>query len=149
MRKKRIFIFLAVTAALLALLLNLLPGYASTLKVNWGISLPVSALWQETYRTDSGPSFHGDGWRYHVFSYRREAPVEQMLPWSSEEGITVFQKSYRGAADDWLDSIQVPQEQRPDYDSCAFWYASQEDNSQVILFWNPDAKKLYVAESFI
>ena len=104
MRKKRIFIFLAVTAALLALLLNLLPGYASTLKVNWGISLPVSALWQETYRD---------------------------------------------AADDCLDSIQVPQEQRPDYDSCAFWYASQEDNSQVILFWNPDAKKLYVAESFI
>ena len=49
---------------------RLFPSYASTIKSNWDISLPIKAVLTETYEKDSGASFHGDGIRYHVFSYK-------------------------------------------------------------------------------
>ena len=65
---------LAIATILIVILtgigiLKLFPSYASTIKSNWNISLPIKAVLTETYEKDSGASFHGDGVRYHVFSY--------------------------------------------------------------------------------
>ena len=102
---KRKHVLMGVLAALAGLLLlagllawRLVPGYASALRLNWGISLPILARPSLCYEADSGPSFLGDGIRYHVFSYRYEDPVSLMFAWGSVEREPIYCDSYREAA---------------------------------------------------
>ena len=125
------------------------PSYSHTMKINWGISLPVKALCTEVYEKDSGSSFHGDGIRYHVFSYKYEDYIDLMFAWSHTEFNTIFHGSYSEAATEWLDEIDVPDDQRPNYENCCYWYKSQEDNSELIIFWDNSTNLLYVVESFL
>lgn len=126
-----------------------LSDYSRVLDANWGISLPFKALYSEIYEKDSGASFHGDGIRYHVFSYRYEDYIDLMFAWRANEGKTLFRDSYSETAEEWLDEIEVPRGWRPDYESCSYWYKTQEDNSQIIIFWDSEENRLYIVEQFI
>lgn len=121
--------------------------YSSVIKTNWDISIPGN--YKEIYESDSGSSFHGDGIRYHVFQYKNGEKIDSLLSWSREDKATVFSENQREAAEKWLDEIQVPQEERPDYDACVFWYQEKEGNCEMILFWDQEDLKLYVVESFL
>lgn len=151
MKKKRIL--LAIFVALIsiwAIYQSIVPSYSSVLEANWGIELPMKALCKEVYRKDTGPSFHGDGIRYHVFSYRYEDYIDLMFAWSGNmENKTLFYQSYPEAADIWLGELDIPQEQYPDYDACFCWYKNAHDNSEMIIFWNPEINRLYVVENII
>lgn len=137
----------------------LTPSYASVLEANWGVKLPVSACCREVYRQDTGPSFHGDGVRYHVFSCINSAAIDELLPWSAEEGHTLEwsqtageerqYRSYSQSAQLWLHELDVPETQLPVYESCVCWYSSAPDNSQLILFWDPGSRRLYIVENLI
>lgn len=125
-------------------------SYSPVLQANWGFSLPAKARCAEVYKTDSGPSFHGDGLRYHVFSYRYEDYIDLMFAWAdADQRATIYHGSYTDAAEDWLDRLGVPAERRPDYENCAYWYSAQEDHSEIIVFWDNDANRLYIIESFL
>ena len=82
--KKKAIITVTAFVILIAVLsiLRLFPSYASTIKSNWDISLPIKAVLTETYEKDSGASFHGDGVRYHVFSYKYEDYIDLMFAWT-------------------------------------------------------------------
>jgi len=149
--KKWILIIAAVLLLAVVGVANLLPSYSAALSANWGISLPAKAVCTEAYTHRSEPGFHGDGFRYHVFSYKNEEPIAGMLNWRAPQDIqaAIFSPTAREAADAWLNEINVPEDQRPDYAQCSFWYQSQRDNSEIVLFWNPEADRLYIVESFL
>ena len=151
MKKKRIL--LAILVALIStwtIYKSIVPSYFSVLEANWGIELPIKALCKEVYEADTGPSFHGDGTRYHVFSYRYEDYIDLMFAWSGNlENKTLFYQSYSKAADVWLGELDIPAEQYPDYDSCFCWYKNEHDNSEIIIFWNPEINRLYIVENII
>lgn len=128
---------------------TIIPSYSSVMKTNWGISLPIKALWKEIYEKDTGASFHGDGIRYHVFSYEYEDYIDLMFAWRHQEDATIFHASYSEAAEEWLEEISVPEEYHPDYEKCFYWYKAQDDNSELIIFWDNDKNWLYVLESFL
>ncbi|MBQ7862036.1 MAG: hypothetical protein IJ349_07540 [Clostridia bacterium] len=130
-------------------ILKLFPSYASTIKSNWDISLPIKAVLTETYEKDSGASFHGDGVRYHVFSYKYEDYIDLMFAWTPNEHKTNFYPTTREAAEAWLDEIDVPDEERPDYEKCCSWSKSQDDNSEIIIFWDNELNKIFIVENFI
>ena len=130
-------------------ILRLFPSYASTIKSNWDISLPIKAVLTETYEKDSGSSFHGDGVRYHIFSYKYEDYIDLMFAWTPNEHKTNFYPTTREAAEAWLDEIDVPADERPDYSKCYSWSKSQDDNSEIIIFWDNELNKLYIVENFI
>lgn len=123
--------------------------YGTVLRLNWGLSLPSSSHYTEIYEADSGPSFHGDGIRYHVFSYTKEKPIEKMISWQSEEQKTKWHSSYSKAVSAWLDQLAVPEDQLPDFTQCSYWYHSKEDFSEIILLWEKEQERLYVVESFL
>ena len=75
--------------------------------------------------------------------------IEAMLAWSSQERATIFHSSLREAAEAWLEEIGVPQEERPEHENCLHWYDAQEDNSEIIMFWDAELDCLYVLESFL
>ncbi|MBQ6865080.1 MAG: hypothetical protein IJO14_12690 [Clostridia bacterium] len=82
MKKRALAIATVLSVMLTGIgILKLFPSYASVIKSNWDISLPIKAVLTETYEKDSGASFHGDGVRYHVFSYKYE---EIIVFWDSE-----------------------------------------------------------------
>ena len=151
MKKKRIL--LAILVALIStwtIYKSIVPSYFSVLEANWGIELPVKAICKEVYSEDTGPSFHGDGIRYHVFSYCYEDYIDLMFAWSGNlENRTLFYQSYSDAADMWLGELGIPQDQYPDYDACFCWYKNEHDNSEVIIFWNPEINRLYIVENII
>ena len=126
-----------------------LNNYNTALQANWKISIPAKAHYSETYRKDSGPSFLGDGIRYHIFSYKNHTYVEEMLDWGPDGGKTIFYGSYSDTVNVWLDAIEVPANYRPDYANCQFWYQSKNDSSEIIILWNKETCTLYVVESFL
>ena len=128
---------------------TLLPSYSSTLEANWGISLPWKARLSEIYEKDSGTSFHGDGVRYHIFSYKYEDYIDLMFAWPSTEHPTNFYATTGEAAEVWLDEIDVPADKRPDYAKCCSWHRSKDDNSEIIFFWDNELNRLYIVENFI
>lgn len=127
----------------------LLSGYTFTIRLNWGISIPFLARPALSYEKDSGPSFLGDGIRYHVFSYQYEDFIDQMFAWASVDRETLYYDSLTQAAEAWLDRIEVPAEYRPDYDACSSWYGSKSDNSEIIFYWDAERNLLYCLESFL
>jgi len=149
-RRKRwiIILIIIIVIGVLCLWSLLPPSYSTALKANWGISLPWQARCTEIYEKDSGPSFHGDGIRYHVFSYRYEDYIDLMFAWSTTERSTLYYSTASQAATAWLDEIEVPEEQRPNYPQCAAWYKSQRDHSEILIFWDAELNRLYVVESF-
>ena len=151
MKKKRILqVVLIALISVWTIYKSIVPSYASVLEANWGVELPIKALCKEVYKADTGPSFHGDGIRYHVFSYRYEDYIDLMFAWSGNlENETLFYQSYSEASDIWLDELDIPMEQYPDYDACFCWYKSEHDNSEIIIFWNPEINRLYIVENII
>ena len=151
MKKKRILLVVLVTLiSVRTIYKSIVPSYASVLEANWGVELPSKALCKEVYKADTGPSFHGDGIRYHVFSYRYEDYIDLMFAWSGNlENKTLFYRSYSEASDIWLDELDIPEEQYPDYDACFCWYKSEHDNSEILIFWNPEINRLYIVENII
>ena len=149
--KKKAIITVVACIILFAVLsiLKLFPSYASTIKSNWDISLPIKAVLTETYEKDSGSSFHGDGVRYHIFSYKYEDYIDLMFAWTPNEHKTNFYPTTREAAEVWLDEIDVPADERPDYSKCCSWSKSQDDNSEIIIFGDNELNKLFIVENFI
>ncbi len=152
MKKKRIRI-LVICLVLIAGYLGWksFSSYSRTLDANWGFSLPFKALCREIYEESDPSSFHGDGIRYHVYSYKYEDYIDLMFAWRGPEGPTIFNESYPDAVESWLDQIDVPSEWRPNYSvhDCSYWYMSQHDNSQIIIVMDQELNRLYIAESFI
>lgn len=136
---------------LAALLLTGCAGgdYSNVLKANWGFSLPEQAGYREVYSQESEASFTGDGFRYHVFSCENSDAIGTMRPWSDTPGQTRFWGTYPEAVEKWLDEIAVPQDQRPGAGPFSYWYDVQEDGSEIILLWDRDGGRLYVAECFL
>lgn len=107
-----------------------------TIYLNWNIRLPFGG--ELVYELDSGPSFHGDGQRYHVFRYENDEKLVDCLDWQ-EPSIDAAE-----AANSFLDKIDVPDEERPDFSKYSFWYGQQEDSSEIYIFWGEVT--LYVVE---
>ena len=150
MKRNALLTVLLPVAILLAVLLIFAAktGYSRVLEANWGISLPFRSLYTEIYENDAS-GFHGDGLRYHVYRYKYEDYIDLMFAWRSRENETIFHSSYSEAAETWLDELQVPAEERPDYAACAYWYKAQEDHSELIVFWDQERNRLYILESFL
>lgn len=152
MKKKRMIIIVLICVLLVGGVIGwkALTDYSRVLDANWGISLPFKARYSEIYEKDSETSFHGDGVRYHMFSYKYEDYIDLMFAWGgSPEHETLYYPSVSDAAEVWLDTIDVPEEHRPDYSACFSWNRAKEDNSEIIFFWNPEVNRLYIVENFI
>ena len=150
MKKKHIMAIVIVLAVVLVLGIawNILSDYSRTLKANWGFELPFFSRYTEVYEKDSGSSLNGDGIRFLVFSYKYEDYIDLMFTWRHMEDVTIFGESYSEAAENWLAEICVEDEWHPDNENCLYWYRSQEDNSQLLIFWDREKNLLYILESF-
>jgi hypothetical protein len=149
--KKKTFLTATILILLIIviLILKLFPSYAYTIKSNWGILLPIKAVLTEVYEKDSGDSFHGDGIRYHIFSYKYEDYIDLMFAWTPNEHKTNHYPTTHEAAEAWLDEIDVPSDKRPNYSNCISWNKSQNDSSEIIFFWDNDLNSIYIVEKFI
>lgn len=152
-RKKRIVTIILICIIVLGVSMFYMwkhfTNYNTTLEANWKISIPSKAQFTEIYKKDSGSTFHGDGIRYHVFTYKDSTYITQMLDWESEEKETIFYGNYSNAVNALLDTIDVPSEYRPNCSNCLFWYNSHDDNSEIIILWDKENYTIYIVESFL
>lgn len=144
-----IFIILVIVVLVGIILYGKATNYSNILKANWNIEFPENAKIDEVYSSDSESSFHGDGIRYHIFSYEEETSIEDMFDWTNEEHSTLFYSSYNECVNNWLEQINVSKENFPKFSNCKFWYRKKDDNSEIIILLDDIENKLYVVESFI
>ncbi len=152
MRKKKLITILIIIIIGLSLsgiiIYTKSTNYSNILKINWKIELPKNSI-KEIYSADSGASFLGDGIRYHIFSYKKDEQIKEMLDWTKEEKETIFYSTYKESINAWLNKIKVSKENYPNYSNCKYWYNKQEDNSEIIILWDNKENKLYVVEEFL
>ncbi|MBQ9980084.1 MAG: hypothetical protein IJP23_03405 [Oscillospiraceae bacterium] len=122
--------------------------YSRTLKANWGFQLPHLSRYAQVYQMQE-ENQSGDGIRYHVFSYRYEDYIDIMFAWRTRQDYTLHHPTYADAAVTWLDKLGVPEDKRPDYDRCFYWYRLGEDESEIIIFWHTEENRLYILENMI
>ena len=118
----------------------------NAIKINWKISIPYMSLYREIYHKDSGPSFLGDGTRYHVFSYKNKKYIEKMFEWQTEEKATEYESSYLEFMKTELDRIEVPEKERPEFLKCKYWYDNDTNDTrnEIVICWIEDENRLYV-----
>lgn len=150
MKKMKIIIGVVVLIIVveIAMIWHRRSDYNFIMTFNWGIALPYKSHYTETYEADSGPSFHGDGTRYHVYYCENAEAIDNWQLWRAESK-SIHYESYSIAVSKWLDEIDVPSEKRPEYSECVFWYNAHMDTSEIIVLWNRTEKTVYVVEHFI
>ena len=118
--------------------------YTATVELNWDLSLPESS--EAVYETDSGPSFHGDGERYHVLQYAVGSGIETAIPWQAPPADAAAAEAMEALMDD----LDVPERQRPDLDKCLWYTAADPSDSRnhLYLLFDPSTLELYILESF-
>lgn len=124
--------------------------YVHVIKLNWNIEFPIWGC-REIYNIDSGPSFHGDGMRYHIFQCSDREDIWGAVPWTEQEGQNRHGESFRAVTVEWLDVLEVPIEYRPNYpvSDYYFYYDIQSDNSEIVIYFDEEEIKLYIIESFL
>lgn len=156
MNKKKLILVLIVTFIIGVFILlgmfiyNNSSNYSYVLKANWNIKLPRKTI-EEIYSAKDEPNFHGDGIRYHIFSYKEanEEEINKLFTWSTEEKETIYFSSYSEAINDWIDDFNINPDDYLNYANCKYWYNNKKDNSEIIILWDSKENKLYVVESFL
>ena len=115
---------------------------AGVYEANWGLDMPGGIT--ELYRTDSGASFHGDGYRYAVYEYAQ--PDEE------------FDSLLNAGADEYIgerfseiaDELDVPESERPDLGADYSWRVGRRPfDERDKLYMICQGGKLYIAELFM
>ncbi|MEG6567795.1 hypothetical protein V6B95_12645 [Thermoanaerobacterium saccharolyticum] len=111
--------------------------------MNWSIKL--TSTYKEVYSKDSGPSFHVDGERYHIFDFKSSDDIELSLKWNDGNNTSI-----ESAINHVLNSLTIPNEYMPDLNlNINIILKKKEDFSAIYLVFVPDAKRLYVIENII
>jgi len=146
MRKQNLVI---VTCLILIIILIIRFGayfinYGIAIKANWGIWLPRG--FKEIYSTDSGPSFFGDGERYHVFYYRKGLKEKELEKFNYSKNT-----SLETEVENILESLQVPDNDRPDFTEEYYWYYQDDKDDprdKLYIIYFVRYNKMYIVEEF-
>ena len=95
---------------------------------------------RQFYYTDSGASFHGDGYRYSIFSCKKPEVI-----WEREN--TVF--NYKEFLDDVYKELPVPEEKKVNLFECSYYYQIAEDGSKLLLMYDNECMRLYSIEEIL
>ena len=93
-----------------------------------------------------GPSFHGDGERYHVLQYAVGSGIESALFWQAPP-VDADETEAMGSL---MDHLDVPDRLRPDLESCRWHTATDPSDSRnhLYLLFDSSTLELYILESF-
>jgi len=149
-KKNFITVFLAIILSLFLLLVVVVYDFTKEFNIyiniidnNWDIQLPENLI--EFYKDDSGPSFNGDGDRYHVFKFENNDDFTSSIQWCDNKNL-LFQCNVEGI----LEKLNIPKEFYPNF-QCDYEYyfkINLEDSSEIYIISIPDLKKVYVIEHF-
>ncbi|AIY84675.1 MAG: hypothetical protein KIB43_14045 [Clostridium baratii] len=117
--------------------------YSNIIKSNWKIEL--SSSYKEIYSSDSGPSFLGDGYRYHIFEYKTSSDIKDSLDWQ-----TYKNPSMELDINTILSELKVQNEYLPPFDlEYKHFFKFKDDSSKLYIIFNEKENKVYVAEHFL
>lgn len=112
--------------------------YENSIYVNWNIKLPNN--YKETYSKIGEANIFGDGVRYHVFKYEDINKIDKFFSWENNA------YDYILKINNYLDSIDVPGEYRPNYEESIVYYCNKDAHDELIIIWSKKLKELYIIE---
>lgn len=116
--------------------------YSNIIKSNWKIKL--SSSYKEIYSSDSGSSFLGDGYRYHIFEYKTINDIKDSLDWQ-----TYRNPSMELDINNILSELKVPNEYLPPFKyEYKHFLKTEDDFSKLYILFNENKNRIYVVESF-
>jgi len=98
--------------------------------------------YEEMYSIDSGPSFLGDGQRYHIFEYANKDEIEEVLNWQSGKNI-IMESSIISI----LKALKVPDEYIPKLErDYKYYFKTKNDSSMLYIIFSEEANRIYIVE---
>lgn len=94
---------------------------------------------EEIYYTDLGASFHGDGYRYSIFSCEKPEVI-----WENEKP----EFNYKELLNDVYRELSVPEEKRVKLFEGSY-YQIADDGSKLLLIYDNECMKLYSIEEIL
>lgn len=116
-------------------------------KASWGIHLPESL--EEVYSVKSKKDEFGDYNTYHIFKYENEDDVKKIVNWTAMDSETIQYKSYKEAANEWLNVLGVEEQNRPTFINVEYWYKNDAKSDEIIMIKDSKNKKIYLLEYFL
>lgn len=126
--------------------------YTVVIKENWDIELPQEGA-KELFAY-SEPSFNGDGVRYHVIDYPAGNESEKM-----QDAIFQLEKLFSNAplpndlqiaqVNEILKDVKVDASLIADWKRCRLINLTQDDYSELFMFYSSETGTVYVVEMFI
>jgi len=114
--------------------------YSNVIQANWEVELPLE--YKEIYSIDSGPSFLGDGQRYHIFEYANKDEIEEVLNWQSGKNI-IMESSIISI----LKALKVPDEYIPKLErDYKYYFKTKNDSSMLYIVFSEEANRVYIVE---
>ena len=114
--------------------------YSNIIQANWEVELPLE--YKEIYSIDSGPSFLGDGERYHIFEYANKDEIEEALNWQSGKNI-IMESSVISI----LKALKVPDECMPKLENdYKYYFKAESDSSMLYIVFSEEANRVYIVE---
>jgi hypothetical protein len=144
-KKKTIFILIFILLLCIGVFLSYKfikekNTYSNIIQANWEVELPLE--YKEIYSIDSGPSFLGDGKRYHIFEYANKDKVEEILSWQSGKNI-IMESSIISI----LKDLKVPDEYIPKLDGdYKYYFKTKSDSSMLYIVFSEEANRVYIVE---
>lgn len=140
---KKVFVFAGIVLLItlvLGFLVRFNQQYSLIINGNWSIKLPIS--YKEIYAIDDGPSFLGDGKRYHVLQYQESNKIIKSLDWDSGSNASMEIEVTK-----IIEELGASKEYIPDFkDSYKFYTILKTDGSKLYLIFYETTKRLYVVE---
>lgn len=113
------------------------PSYFKIIEKNWDVSLPKGCI--EVYKTDEGPSFFGDGVRYHVFRYEND------ITWNEPFYALKVGEDDKEEILKILSNLKIDKEFYIDFDNINYGLIKKKRNSTLYVYYSAN-KMLYVIE---
>ena len=142
MMKKRMWLVGGIIGILILLVGvgYLYQKYTTALYANWSIRLSIN--YTEVYSNDSGPSFLGDGERYHVFRYKDINDIENDLECETKKNTIVENNVIQ-----IIDNLKIDSKYQINFNQTYKYYEKYSgDGSSLYLILIDNL--LYVVESF-
>jgi len=114
--------------------------YSNIIQANWEVELPLE--YKEIYSIDSGPSFLGDGERYHIFEYANKEEIGEALNWQSGKNI-IMESSVISI----LKALKIPDEYMPKLENdYKYYFKTESDSSMLYIIFSEEANRVYIVE---
>lgn len=148
-KREKILVGIAIATIILTIILQvtLFGSKYHCFRANWGITIPREL--KEIVSVEGKKNQYNSYNTYNVLEYKNEAKVDNIVSWSQIDGGTIQYDSIKDATEEWLNNLDIKEEDRPSFEDLDYYYNNDEKSNEIIMLKDDKNKRIYIIEFFM